>query len=309
MILVTGATGMNGSAVVRELVRRKIRVRALVRDRAKAAALGQSPSLEIVEGDMLRQETLGRALDGVTRALLISSADPALVATQVAFIDAAKKAGVRHVVKFSGKESNIGHDARTFRFTRMHEELERYLEGSGMAWTHLRPGQFMQVFLRDAPTIASEGALFLPFEPTQQFSPVDVEDIAKVASELLVREGYESKSYDMTGPEALALRDIAARISEAVGRPVRVATVTPADRRRALLAAGASAYFADALDEQTSERRRCPTSAVDLTTHRLFGVRPTTFAEFAQRHADAFRGATASRSACSSSPCPCGAHP
>ena len=71
MMLVTGATGMNGSAVVRELVRRKIQVRALVRDRARAAALGPSPSVELVEGDLLREETLGRALDGVTRALLI----------------------------------------------------------------------------------------------------------------------------------------------------------------------------------------------------------------------------------------------
>src|ERR1700722_13657262 len=107
--------------------------------------------------------------------------------------------------------------------------------------------------------------------------------IAKVACELLVREGHESKSYDMTGPEALSLGDIAARISEAVGKTIRVATVPPAERRRALLAAGVSTYFADALDEQTSERRRCPASAVDLTTHNSFGVRPTTFAEFAQR--------------------------
>jgi uncharacterized protein YbjT (DUF2867 family) len=290
MILVTGATGMNGSAVTRELLRREIPVRALVRDRAKAAALGPSPSLEVVEGDMLREETLGRALDGVTRALMISSADPSLVATQVAFIGAAKNAGVQHIVKFSGKESNIGHDASRFRFTRMHEAIERALERSGVAWTHLRPSQFMQVFLREVPTIAGEGAIFLPFEPTQQFSPVDVEDIAKVACELLLRDGHESKSYDMTGPEALSLGDIAVRISEAAGKPVRVVTVTPADRRRALLAAGASAYFADALEEQTSERRRCPVSAVDLTTHRSFGVRPTPFAEFAKRHADAFRG-------------------
>ena len=295
MILVTGATGLNGSAVIRELVRRKIQVRALVRDRARAAALGPSPRLEIVEGDMLREKTLGRALDGVTRALLISSADPSLVAAQVAFIDAAKKAGVRHIVKFSGKESNVGHDARSFRFTRKHEEIERYLERSGVAWTHLRPSQFMQVFLREVPTIAGEGAIFLPFEPTQQFSPVDVEDIAKVACELLICDGQESKSYDMTGPEALSLSDIAARISEAAGKLVRVVTVTPADRRRTLLAAGASPYFVDALDEQTTERRRCPTSTVNLTTHATFGVRPTTFAEFAQRHADAFRGATASR--------------
>ncbi len=289
MILVTGATGMNGSAVVRELVRREIPVRALARNRARAAALNPSPFLEIVEGDMLRAETLGQALEGVTRVLMLSSADASLVSTQVAFIEAAKKAGVPHIVKFSGKESNIGHDATRFRFTRMHEEIERNLEASGMGWTHLRPSQFMQIFLREAGTIAREGTLCLPFEPTQQFSPVDVEDIAKVACELLVREGHESKSYDMTGPETLSLEEIASSISEATGKPVRVVTVSAAERRRSLLAAGLTPYFADALEEQTNERRRCPTSAVNLTTHRLFGVQPTTFARFARRHADAFR--------------------
>ncbi|TGV62715.1 SDR family NAD(P)-dependent oxidoreductase, partial [Mesorhizobium sp. M00.F.Ca.ET.158.01.1.1] len=92
------------------------------------------------------------------------------------FIDACKEAGVTHVVKFSGAESNIGYDATQFRFTRMHEEVERYLEGAGMAWTHLRPSQFMQVYLRDAPTIAREGAFYLALGDTE-LSPVDVEDI------------------------------------------------------------------------------------------------------------------------------------
>ncbi len=212
---------MNGSAVIRELVRRKIHGGGhSFRDRAMAAALGPSSSLEIVAGDMLREETLGRVFDGVTRALLISSADPSLVAAQVAFIDVAKKAGVRHIVKFSGKESNVGHDARSFHVSRrMHEEIERYLERSGVAWTHLHgPASSYAAgvrwrrrrrgggLLREVPTIVGEGAIFLPFEPAQQFSPVDVENIAKVASELLVRDGHESKSYDMTGPEALSLR-------------------------------------------------------------------------------------------------------
>ncbi len=210
---------------------------------------------------MLLPETLGRALDGVARALMISSADPTLVQAQATFIDAARNAGVRHIVKFSGKESNLGYDARRFRFTTMHEEIERYLEGSRASHqdSHLRPSQFMQVFLRtEAPTVVSERALYLPFEDTQQFSPVHVEDVAKVASELLLREGNESKSYDMTGPEALTLREIARRIfgghrgthSHRNGQPRR--------EKQALLAAGASPYFVDALDEQTSERRKMP---------------------------------------------------
>ena len=170
------------------------------------------------------------------------------------------------------------------------KRFEDYLEGSGVAWTHLRPSQFMQVFLREARTVAADASLRLPFEPTQQFSPVDVEDVAKVACALLVGEGHESKSYEMTGPEALTLADIATQIANAIGKDVRLTTITVAERRTALLGAGASSYFADAIEEQTSERRRCPTSAVDLATHRAFGVRPTTFAEFARRAARVFRG-------------------
>ena len=162
MILVTGASGWSGSAVIREFARRKTPVRALVRSRARARDLETLPDVELVEGDMRRPDTLEPVLRGVERALMVSSSDPQMLETQCTFIDAAKRAGVRHVVKFSGKESGAGFDAKRFRFTRMHEEIETYLERSGLAWTHLRPSQFMQVYLREAPSIVSKGALPLP---------------------------------------------------------------------------------------------------------------------------------------------------
>ncbi|RWC66461.1 MAG: SDR family oxidoreductase [Mesorhizobium sp.] len=291
MILVTGATGLNGKAIVREFARRKYQVRALVRDldRASAAGLGGLAGVDFVEGDMRRAETLGAALDGIDRVLMISTAAQDMVETQCRFIDACKQAGVAHVVKFSGVESNIGYDATKFRFTRMHEEVERYLEGAGMAWTHLRPSQFMQVYLRDAPTIATEGAFYLALGDTE-LSPVDVEDIAKVAVRLLRAGGHEGESLDMTGPEALTMSDIAARISQGIRKPVRYVDVSPQERRRNLLAAGVPADFADALDEQLAERRRRPKSRVHLATHEMFGVRPTPFVEFARRHAAMFGG-------------------
>ena len=74
MILVTGATGLNGSAAIREFVRRREPVRALVRSAAKAASLGTPETVEVVEGDMLCQGTLGAALEGVDRVLMISGA-------------------------------------------------------------------------------------------------------------------------------------------------------------------------------------------------------------------------------------------
>src|SRR6266851_2235771 len=162
MILLTGATGLNGRAIVQEFARQKQPVMVLVRSMAKAfgAGLDNLADVKLVEADMRVPETLGAAFDGVDRVLMISSASTDMVETQCSFIDFCKRAGVRHVVKFSGAESGIGFDATKFRFTRMHEEIERYLTGSGLAWTNLRPSQFMQVYLREAPTIVAQGAIY-----------------------------------------------------------------------------------------------------------------------------------------------------
>jgi uncharacterized protein YbjT (DUF2867 family) len=289
MILITGAAGLNGAAIVREFSRNGVAVRALVRNRSKAQPLAALPGVEIVEGDMARGESLDHVLKGVERALMISSSDPQMPETQCRFIDACKAAGVAHLVKFSGKESGIGFNARNFRFTRMHEEIEDYLEASGLGWTHLRPSQFMQVYLREAPTIVGQGLLLLPLEDVK-LSPVDVEDIAKIAVAALTRSTMENRSLDITGPEALSMADIAAAIGEATGKTVRYQNVSPENRRHASMAAGLPSFMADALDEQTAERRLNPRSVVDLATHELFGVKPTTFAEFARRHAAIFGG-------------------
>jgi len=289
MILVTGATGLSGFLIMNEFTRQHVPVRALVRDRAKARMFEAFPTVEIVEGDMQRPETLGRALEGVERVLMISSSNAQMVETQCRFIDTAKSAGVRHLVKFSGKESGVGFNQRYFRFTRFHEEIERYLEGSGLAWTHLRPSQFMQIYLRETPTIATQDTFFLPMEQIR-ISPIDIEDIAKVAVALLRNGGHEGKAYDMTGPEALTMTEVAECISQVVGRRIRYQNISLTERRQMLLDRGIPTYSIDALDEQASERLRCPESRICLEAHEAFGVHPTTFAQFAHRHANAFLG-------------------
>ncbi len=286
MILVTGANGLSGPLVIREFVRQGYPVKALVRNRAKAQALEALSGVELVEGDMLRPNTLTEALSGVERVLLISSPDQQMVETQCTFIDAAKKAGVRHIVKFSGL--NTAFDS-PFLFGRMHAEIERYLENSGVAWTHLRPSQFMQVYLREVPTIVAESAFYLPLEDAK-LAPVDIEDIAKVAFILLHTQGHEGKIYDMTGPEALDMTEVAEQISLAIGKTIQYVNIPQAERRQKLLAAGTPSYFADALDVQAELRRQGAEAAVHLETHTALKVRPTTFAEFAHRNAAAFRG-------------------
>ena len=175
----------------------------------------------------------------------------------------------------------------------MHKEVEEYLEKSGLAWTHLRPTGFMQEYLREAPSIISEGAFYLALGDAR-LSPVDLVDVGKVGFALLRDGGHEGARLTVTGPEALTMAEVADRISSVTGRTVRYVAVSPAQRRQALIAHGIPAEFADALDRQVEERLKGgPESQVDLSTHRLFDVKPATFLEFAQRNAEAFGGAAA----------------
>jgi uncharacterized protein YbjT (DUF2867 family) len=286
MILVTGAAGLSGSIVARELAKQGMPARLLVRDCAKATKVKDLPGLEIVEGDMQRRETLGPALAGVERVLMISSANREMVDTQCNFIDACRTAGVAHVIKFSGAEPDF--DPQEFLFTRMHEVIENYLEASGLAWTHLRPSQFMQVYLREVPTMLSDHAFYLPFDDIQ-LAPIDLIDVARIATVLLRDGGHEGRSLDMTGPEALTMAEIAERFSAVAGRTIRYVPITPAQRSRNLLAAGVPPYFVDALDAQTHERLRRKKSRTCLDVHREFGVEPTRFAQFVQRYAHLLR--------------------
>ena len=290
MLLLTGATGLAGSHIANEFVRAREPVRILVRDRAKATALEKVPTVEIVEGDMSRPSSLGSALDGVDRALMISAPLMDMVETQCTFVDACKAAGVRHVIKFSGLDARRD---TAFPFGRMHKEIEEYLERSGLAWTHLRPTGFMQEYLREAPSIIKEGALYLALGDVR-LNPIDLVDVAKVGFLLLRDGGHEGARLPMTGPEALTMAQVADRMSRAIGRTVRYVAVSPIKRRRALIAHGIPPEFADALDKQVEERLKGGAELrVDLSTHQLFGVKPATFLEFAQRNAEAFGGAAA----------------
>src|SRR5215475_12267717 len=143
MILVTGATGTNGRWVVRLLLRSGAAVRAMVQSTAKATDLAQAGA-QVVAADFDNPETLRAALDGVERCLLLSAVDQRLVEREGRFVEAAKKVGVRHLVKFSA----IGaHPAASFLFGRQHGQAEQLVMASGLPFTFLQPNFFMQKHL------------------------------------------------------------------------------------------------------------------------------------------------------------------
>ena len=291
MILVTGATGLTGGEVVRRLSSRGVHVRALVRNaattnEAKAAELGRLAGVQIAEGDMARPDTLISALRGVDRAMLISSSDAAMRDVQCGFIDVAAAVGVSHVVKLSGIIPDLD---SPFRFARMHGEIEQHLERSGMAFTHLRAGEFMHSYFRQVPSIVKAGALFLPMADAR-IASIDIGDIAEVAADVLTGSGHEGRTYPITGPESLSMSEVAERLSAATGLPIRYVDVNPDEFASARLAAGAPAYLVDGLVELFAERRKGKEATVYPTMEAVFGRRPTPFDEFARRNAAIFRG-------------------
>jgi uncharacterized protein YbjT (DUF2867 family) len=286
MILVTGATGLSGSELVRRLSARGTPSRALVRNLAKAQPLTMLPNVEVVVGDMARPESLTEALRGVERAILISSSDPTMVATQTSFIDAAKKAGVQHVVKLSGIIPELD---SPFRFARMHAEIEKRLEESGLAYTHLRAGEFMPSYFRQVPSIVARGILALPMADAR-IASVDIGDLAEVSIAVLTTSGHEGKTYPLTGPESLSMAEVAEKLSAAIGKTVRYVDVPPEEANQARLAAGMPPYLAEGLDELFAERRKGKESRVWPTIEEVFGLQPTSFDEFARRNAAIFRG-------------------
>jgi len=286
MILVTGATGTNGIEIVKLLSRSGVPCRALVRNPQKAAMFSDLPGVEIVRGDLAFPESLAPMLEGVDKALLCSSIGPDLVELQGNFIRAAKRAGVRYVVKFSGMDADVHSE---WRFLRWHGEAERELEDSGLAFTHLQPNQFMQVYLRFQATIAAQGKFYAASRDSQA-SPVDVRDIAAVAFAVLTGHGHAGKKYVITGPEALTYSDVAHKLSSAIGKTVTYVDVPLEAAKKALLEGGAPEWFAEGQMEQFRVRWQGKQSRVISTIAEVANKKPITFDEFAREHAPYFRG-------------------
>ena len=283
MILVTGATGSNGREIVKHLALRNVQVRAMVRDRDRARAIAL-PNVEVVEGDFDRPETLLDALAGVKRAFLITNSSDSAQAQQLAFIDAAKQRGVKHIVKLSQFEADANSPGR---FLRYHAAVEAAIQASGIAYTFLRPNLFMQGLLNFRSTIATQSTFYAAASDAK-VSAVDVRDIAEVAVASLTETGHEGKIYDLTGPQALTHAEMADRLSNALGRQIAFVDVSPLAMHDMLLSVGFPLWQADGLLEEYAHYRRNGAAVVASGVHDAIGKGPRSFEAFAHDYATMF---------------------
>jgi uncharacterized protein YbjT (DUF2867 family) len=281
-VLVTGATGSTGSALVELLRRRGVRVRAMVRSEAAAAGFADAPVTPVI-ADFDDDAAVATALAGIDRAYLVTPSSERAQAQQERFAELAVAAGVRHLVKLSQFAAD---EASPVRFLRYHAGVERRIRDLGIDATFLRPNLFMQGLLAMAGPIRDAGRIFAPIGEAR-ISAVDVRDIAEVAAAALTESGHAGATYPITGPEAVTHAEIAAAIGAATGRPVTFMDVPPdafADQLRHVL----PEWQVEGLLEDYAHYARGEAAAVLPTVAQVTGREPRTLAEFARDYKDAF---------------------
>jgi uncharacterized protein YbjT (DUF2867 family) len=285
MILVTGATGNNGTEILKRLASQNVPVRAMVRSRERASMIA-APNVEVVEGDFDRPETLLAALTGVEWAFFLTNSTERAEAQQLAFVNAARQSGTKHIIKLSQFAANANSPVR---FLRYHAVVEAAIQASGMAYTFLRPNLFMQGLLNFRSTIANRNA-FYAAAGEAKVSVVDVRDIAEVAVAALTEAGHEGKIYDLTGPQALTHTEMADQLSVTLGRQIAFFDIPSNAMWETLLSIGFPVWQADGLLEDYAHYRRNEAAAIASGVQDAIGKAPRRFETFARDYAVMFSG-------------------
>jgi uncharacterized protein YbjT (DUF2867 family) len=237
-LALTGVTGRLGRRVADRLVDGGSTPRLLVRDPARAPAL---PGCEVVVAPYDDAQAVRRALEGIEVVLMVSASEsPDRVAQHRAFVDGAVVAGVRHLMytSFVG----AGPDA-TFTLARDHGATEAHIRSAGRAWTFLRDNLYLD-FL---PLLAGADGVIRGPAGDGRVAAVAQDDIADVAAAVLRDpEPHAGRTYELTGPEALSLEDVAVALTAATGRPVRYERETVEEAYASRASYGAPGWQVDA---------------------------------------------------------------
>ena len=261
-----------------------IRIVAAARNLEKAASLG----VPVVELDFEKFETFATALEGIDRVFLVTGYTVDMLRQSKVFLDAAKKAGVKHIVHLGacgGDDATVGHWV-------WHQLIERYIEWLGFTFTHIRPEQFMQNLLSYSgkPTIIN--GVIKQYFGDARLSWVDCEDVSVVSAiSLRDAEAHQGNVYRM-GYDAQSLYDVAEILTDVVGAPFSYEPRPPEEFLSNVLENGADpAYMKCVCDHYhayAEGRIKNPDEVFD-NFEGIVGRQPVRWKDFAAKHLESFR--------------------
>lgn len=276
-VLVTGFTGNVGSFAARHLNSLGISVKAAVRDINKCRELYGS-DYDYVPFDFEEDRTYTKALQGVNKIFLIRP--PAISEPKKIFplIDAAKQNDIEHIVFLSlmGIENNP---------IPPHYKIEQYIKASGIPYTFLRPGFFMQnLDTTHRADIKERNEIFIPAGKAL-VSFIDVRDIGEAAAVVLANEGHLNKAYTLTGGELLDYAQVARILSNVLKREIRYMNPSPWKFRKSMIERGMAPEFVNVMLALYISTRFGMAKKITSDLEFLLKRRPTTFEQYAISYA------------------------
>jgi uncharacterized protein YbjT (DUF2867 family) len=281
-ILVTGATGNTGKPVF-ELLSSVEGIEVI--GASRSGDNEGSNAGKLVRFDYTDRQTIKAALEGVDKVFLVTPFVLGMLEMEKTVIDEIKNSGIKHVVKLSvaGADAENG-----ITFGKLHRELEKEIEQSGITYTHLRPMSFMQNYANFMSyTIQTQSAFYLPLGEGK-VSVVDVRDIAAVALKVFTEKGHEGQAYTLTGPQALSNYEIAEILSTVTGRKINYVDVSAEQARESMKGAGMPDWNIERMLELYHINKQGYTAQVTNDIEQVTGTRPRTFEQYANDFKEAF---------------------
>ena len=283
MILVTGAAGKTGRAVIRALAARGAAVRALVHRAEQRDVVTEAGAREVVTGDMRVASDLLPALKGVRAVYHIPpNVSPDEVTLGEAMIGAALAAGVEHFVYHSVLHPQV--EAMPHHWLKL--RVEEALFASGLPYTILQPTAYMQNVLGQRQSIVDEGRYVVPYAVETRLSLVDLRDVAEVVALVLTAPGHLWATYELVGTEPLSQTEVAAQLSRALDRPVRAEALSREVWAEQARAAGLGEYQVETLLKMFRYYERFGFSGNSRVMEQLLGRSARSFGAFAAEAAD-----------------------
>ena len=281
MILVTGAAGKTGQAVVRALLANGRTVRTLVRNETQRELISSLYDTDIVIGDMSVESVISSLFEGIRAVYHICpNMHPDELSIGLAMISAAKTADVTQFVFHSVLHPQV--EAMPHHWQKM--RVEEALFTSGIPFTILQPAAYMQNILVEWKNIQQEGIIRVPYSPESKGSPVDLNDVADVASLVLSDRDHIGATYELCGPDILTYQEQATILSEYIDRSIRVEQISLNEWKTLAYGAGLRTYSVESLLKMFLYYDLYGFWGSSHVLSTLLQRPPTSFIEFATNH-------------------------
>jgi uncharacterized protein YbjT (DUF2867 family) len=283
-VLITGAAGDTGRSAVKESLALGLQVRAMVRKiDARSDALAAFGA-EVVVGDLLDINTLGTALDGVDAACFVWPVAPGLLTAVVNFAQAAREAGTKAVLNLSQRSADRTSSSDSCRDSFIAEQVFNW---SGVPVIHLRPTYFLEWLLYpwQLPYLKKR-ILRMPVGKGRH-SPIAADDQGRAIAALPKNpEAHIGTTIPLSGPVEMDHEQMAAELSEALGRKIVFQDLPVDEYAASLTEMGVPAYIVQHLGGAMIDYQHGYMAGADDNVEKLTGRRSMTVGEFARSHAD-----------------------